>query len=297
MSERAPALRDPYALGRWLVRPSPCSSSLRWRCRRSSWCRSPSRRPASSLSRRRRCRCSWYEAYFTTPEWTNATVYSVVLAVLTTALSLLIGIPAAFGLARGDFRGRGAVTLLIVAPLVVPVILIAIAEYFFMAEINLIGTTPGLVIAHTLLAMPFVVIIVTASLRGYDRSFERAAMSMGASPLRTFWHVTLPLIRPSVISAALFAFLASFGEFLTSLFVIGSTRSTLPIQLWKGIRFEPTRPSPPRPRCWWRSASWRWSRWSWRGGRRSGGVPSPPAAANPGYPAPGPRAARERRYR
>jgi putative spermidine/putrescine transport system permease protein len=180
----------------------------------------------------------WYEAYFTTPEWTDATVYSLVLAVLTTALSLLIGIPAAFGLARGTFRGRQLVTLLIIAPLVVPVILIAIAEYFFMAELNLIGTTPGLVIAHTLLAMPFVVIIVTATLRGYDRSFERAAMSMGAAPLRTFWYVTLPLIRPSVISAALFAFLASFGEFLTSLFVIGSTRSTLPIQLWKGIRFE-----------------------------------------------------------
>jgi putative spermidine/putrescine transport system permease protein len=180
----------------------------------------------------------WYESYFTTPEWTSATVYSVVLAVLTTAVSLLIGIPAAFGLARGRFRGRPAVTMLIVAPLVVPVILISIAEYFFLAEIGLIGTTPGLVLAHTLLALPFVVIIVTASLQGYDRAFERAAMSMGAGPLRTFWHVTLPLIRPGVISAALFAFLASFGEFLVSLFVIGATRSTLPIQLWKGIRFE-----------------------------------------------------------
>jgi putative spermidine/putrescine transport system permease protein len=180
----------------------------------------------------------WYESYFTTPEWTSATVYSVVLAVLTTAVSLVIGIPAAFGLARGRFRGRQAVTMLIVAPLVVPVILIAIAEYFFLAEIGLIGTTPGLVLAHTLLALPFVVIIVTASLQGYDRAFERAAMSMGAGPLRTFWHVTLPLIRPGVVSAALFAFLASFGEFLVSLFVIGATRSTLPIQLWKGIRFE-----------------------------------------------------------
>lgn len=180
----------------------------------------------------------WYESYFTTPEWTDSTVYSVILAILTTAFSLLIGIPAAFGLARGDFRGKGAITLLVLAPLLAPVILIAIAEYFFMAEVNLIGATPGIVIAHTLLAMPFVVIIVTASLRGYDRSFERAAMSMGAGPLRTFWYVTLPLIRPAVVSAALFAFLASFGEFLTTLFVIGSTRSTLPIQLWKGIRFE-----------------------------------------------------------
>lgn len=188
--------------------------------------------PPESLSLR------WYESYFSTPEWTQSTVYSLLLAVLTTLVSLLIGIPAAFGLARGRFRGRGVVTLLVISPLIVPVILIAIAEYFFMTEVRLIGTTAGLVVAHTLLALPFVVIIVTASLRGYDRSFERAAMSMGAGPLRTFWHVTLPLIRPSVISAALFAFLASFGEFLVSLFVIGATRSTLPIQLWKGIRFE-----------------------------------------------------------
>ncbi len=180
----------------------------------------------------------WYRSYFTTPEWTEATLYSLVLAVLTTTVSLLIGVPAAFGLARGRFRGRQAVTLLIIAPLVVPVILIAIAEYFFMSELNLIGTTAGLVIAHTVLALPFVVIIVTASLRSYNRSYEMAAMSMGANPIRTFWYVSLPLIRPSVVSAALFAFLASFGEFLTSLFVIGSTRSTLPIQLWKGIRFE-----------------------------------------------------------
>jgi putative spermidine/putrescine transport system permease protein len=230
--------RDPYVLGRWLLTalavlivaamaiPAffvvPVSFS-------------PTRFltfPPPSFSLR------WYEAYFTTPEWTTATVYSVVLAVLTTAVSLIIGIPAAFGLARGRFRGRQAVTMLVVAPLVVPVILIAIAEYFFLAEIGLIGTTPGLVIAHTLLALPFVVIIVTASLQGYDRAYERAAMSMGAGPLRTFWHVTLPLIRPGVISAALFAFLASFGEFLVSLFAIGATRSTLPIQLWKGIRFE-----------------------------------------------------------
>jgi putative spermidine/putrescine transport system permease protein len=231
-------VRDPYELGHWLVVavavlivaamaiPALFVVPVSF---------SPTRFltfPPPSLSLR------WYETYFTTPEWTESTVYSVVLAVLTTGASLLIGLPAAFGLARGHFRGRQLVTLLIIAPLIVPVILIAIAEYFFMSEINLIGTTPGLVIAHTLLALPFVVIIVTASLRGYDRSYERAAMSMGAGPLRTFWHVTLPLIRPSVISAALFAFLASFGEFLTSLFVIGSTRSTLPIQLWKGIRFE-----------------------------------------------------------
>jgi putative spermidine/putrescine transport system permease protein len=180
----------------------------------------------------------WYRSYFNIPEWTDSTVYSVVLALLTTALSLVLGLPAAFGLTRGRFRGRQAITVLFIAPLIVPVILIAIAEYFFLTDLSLTGTTLGLVVAHTLLALPFVIIIVMATLRGFDRSYERAALSLGANPLQTFWHVTLPLIRPGVISAALFAFLASFGEFLTSLFVIGAKRSTLPIQLWKGIRFE-----------------------------------------------------------
>ena len=180
----------------------------------------------------------WYRAYFDIPEWKTATVYSIVLATLTMLTTLVIGILAAFGLARGSFRGKQAMTLLFVAPLIMPVILIAIAEFFFLSDLRLTGTTLGLVIAHSVFALPFVIIIVTATLRGFDRSYELAAMSLGANPLRTFWHVTLPLIRPGVVSAALFAFLASFGEFLITLFVVGSNRPTLPIQFWKGIRFE-----------------------------------------------------------
>jgi putative spermidine/putrescine transport system permease protein len=180
----------------------------------------------------------WYRAFFETPGWIHATIYSVVLAILTTLAALAIGLPAAFGLARGRFSGRQALTILFVSPLIIPSILIAISEYFFLTDLGLTATTLGLVIAHTILALPFVVIIVVATLRGFDRSYERAAMSLSATPLRTFWYVTLPLIRPGVISAALFAFLASFSEFLTSLFIIGPTRTTLPIQLWRGIRFE-----------------------------------------------------------
>jgi putative spermidine/putrescine transport system permease protein len=180
----------------------------------------------------------WYQAYFNIPEWTRATVYSVVLGVLTTATTLALGIPAAFGLVRGRFRGQRLLTLLFVAPLIIPVILIAMSEYFFLADLNLIGTTLGLVIAHTVFALPFAIIIIVATLRGFNQSYELASMSLGANPLLTFWHVTLPLIRPGVVSAALLAFLASFNEFLISLFVIGATRSTLPIQFWKGLRFE-----------------------------------------------------------
>lgn len=180
----------------------------------------------------------WYRAYFEISEWTTATVYSFVLATITMFVTLTLGVLAAFGLARGRFRGKQAITLLFVSPLVMPVILIAIAEFFFLSDIRLTGTTLGIVTAHSVFAFPFVVIIVTATLRNFDESFERAAMSLGANPVRTFWHVTLPLIRPAVVSAGLFAFLASFGEFLITLFIVGSTRATLPIQLWKGIRFE-----------------------------------------------------------
>ena len=180
----------------------------------------------------------WYEAYFTIPEWTGATGYSLLLAGLTMLVTLALGLPAAFGLARGTFRGKQVMTLLFVVPLMIPVILIAMAEYFFLNDLGLIGTTTGLVIAHTVFAMPFVIIIVYATLQGFDRSYELAAMSLGANPAATFWHVTLPLIRPGVLSAALLAFLASFNEFLISLFVIGNAGSTLPIQFWKGIRFE-----------------------------------------------------------
>ena len=180
----------------------------------------------------------WYEAYFTIPEWTSATGFSVLLACLTMVVTLALGLPAAFGLARGTFRGKKAMTLLFVVPLMIPVILIAMAEYFFLIDLGLVGTTTGLVIAHTVFAMPFVIIIVHATLQGFDRNYELAAMSLGASPITTFWYVTLPLIRPGVLSAALLAFLASFNEFLISLFVIGQAGTTLPIQFWKGIRFE-----------------------------------------------------------
>jgi ABC-type spermidine/putrescine transport system permease subunit II len=180
----------------------------------------------------------WYRAFFTIPEWRSSVGYSLLIASITAVSTLLLGLPAAMGLARGRFRGRKALIIVFVLPLVTPVILFAIAEYFFMARLNLIGTTAGLVIAHTAIAMPFVVIVMLAAIRDLDRSYELAALGLGASPAAAFWHVTLPLLRPAVASAALLAFLASFNEFLVTLFVIGSAGATLPIQFWKGIHFE-----------------------------------------------------------
>ena len=183
----------------------------------------------------------WYEAYLTIPEWTSATGYSVLLACLTMVVTLALGLPAAFGLARGTFPGKKAMTLLFVVPLMIPVILIAMAEYFFLIDLGLVGTTTGLVIAHTVFAMPFVIIIVHATLQGFDRNYELAAMSLGASPATTFWYVTLPLIKPGVLSAALLAFLASFNEFLISLFRHRSGRhdASDPVLEGNSVRIEP----------------------------------------------------------
>jgi len=180
----------------------------------------------------------WYQEYFTVPEWTRASVYSFVVASLSTVGSLAIGIPAAYALVRGQFRFKQAVTLLVMTPLIIPPILIASALFLFLSGIGLIGTTIAVVLGHTLLALPFVTVIVSASLRNLDPSFELAALSLGAPPVQVFRFVLGPLIRPAILTAGLFAFLTSFGEFIVTLFVIGTTDITLPIQLWKGIRFE-----------------------------------------------------------
>ena len=180
----------------------------------------------------------WYEAYFTVPEWTRATVASLMIASLTTVVALLLGVPAALALVRGNLRGKAVLAGLFLLPLVAPVILIAIAEFGLLSRLGLIGTIPGLVIAHTTVAMPFVVVVISATLRRMDANHELAAMSLGANPLAAFYHVTLPLLRPGIIIASLLAFIASFNEFLITLFVIGASEATLPIQLWKGDRFE-----------------------------------------------------------
>lgn len=180
----------------------------------------------------------WYQAYFAVPEWTGATIYSAEIGILSTLLALVLGIPAAMGMTKAGFGGQGIIRALFVAPLVLPLIIIAIAVYFAFAPLGLTGTTTGLVIAHAMLALPFVVVVIMASLAQFDARLEQAAASLGAGRFVAFWTVTLPLIRPGVLSGALLAFLASFNEFIVSLFMVATDRVTLPIQFWKGLRFE-----------------------------------------------------------
>ena len=159
-----------------------------------------------------------------------------------TVLSILLGTPAAIGLVRGDFPGKKAVNGLILSPIIVPGIIVAIGVYYAYARFQLVGNPLALVLAHTCLAVPFVVINVASALTGVDPRLEQAARNLGAGPLATFRQVTLPLIQPGIFAGAIFAFSTSFDELLVALFVSGSTAVTLPRRIWEQIRFdiEPT---------------------------------------------------------
>ncbi|ADP13130.1 Putative ABC-like transporter permease [Erwinia sp. Ejp617] len=178
----------------------------------------------------------WYRTFFHSQEWLGALGNSLLVAPLATLLATALGVLAAMGLVRGEFRGKGVVMAIIISPMVAPVVIIAVGMFFFFARLSLLNSYLGLVLAHALLGVPFVVITVVAVLKSYDTNLSRAAASLGASPLRVFRKVTLPLIAPGVFSGALFAFAASFDEVVVTLFLASPSQRTLPIQMFAGIR-------------------------------------------------------------
>ena len=178
----------------------------------------------------------WYDDFFTSERWQTALFNSIFIAVSATALATSLGTLAALGLSRANFPMRPLVMGLIISPMVVPIVITAVAMYFFYADIGLANTFPGIILAHTALATPFVVITVTATLTGFDHSLTRAASGLGAGPITVFRRVTLPLILPGLISGALFAFVTSFDEVVVILFVGSPEQRTLPRQMFSGIR-------------------------------------------------------------
>jgi putative spermidine/putrescine transport system permease protein len=180
----------------------------------------------------------YYAKYFTSEEWLEPTVNSFVIALGATALTMLLVVPAAFGYVRYRFRGKAFVNLLMMAPLIVPHVVSAVAYYGFLGRARLTGTHLGVVVAHGVLAVPVAFLVITATLKGFDRDLERAAMSAGAGPLRTFFHVTLPVLRPGVLVGALFAFLSSFNEAVVVVFIGGREAATLPKKMYESIRLE-----------------------------------------------------------
>ncbi len=184
----------------------------------------------------------WYARFLADPTWTGAALLSLWVALTVMVLAVLLGTPAAVALVRGRIPGAQLINGFILTPVIVPGIIVAIGVYFFYARIGLVGSPLGLILAHTCLAVPFVVINVSATLHGFDERLEHAAMSLGATPWATFRQVTFPLIRPGIFAGAVFAFITSFDELLVALFVSGSTAVTLPRLMWDQMRFniEPT---------------------------------------------------------
>lgn len=178
----------------------------------------------------------WYHDMIDNPQWMEAMGNSIRIALVSTIVATSLGTLAALALSRPDTPFRDIIMALVISPLITPVVIAAAGMYFFYSDIGLAQTDWGLIAAHAAFGMPFVVITVTATLAGYDRTLDRAAASLGASPARTFFKVTLPLIAPGVASGALFAFITSFDEVVAVLFLGGPEQRTLPRQMWSGIR-------------------------------------------------------------
>lgn len=180
----------------------------------------------------------YYANYFHNPDWIDATVNSLLIAVGTTVLTLLLAVPASIAFTRSNFRGKAALNLLIMAPLIVPQVVSAVGYYGYLNFYALTGTRLGVVLAHTALAFPVTFLVISATLKGFDRNLERAAMSSGAGPLRTFFYVTLPILNSGMLIGALFAFLSSFNEAVVAIFIAGRDASTLPKKMFESIRLE-----------------------------------------------------------
>ena len=184
----------------------------------------------------------WFIEFFNSVMWTLSMKNSFIIAFATTFLATTLGTLAALGLTMADFPFKSVITGIMIMPMVVPIVISAVGIYFFYAWIGLTSTYSGLILAHTALATPFVVITVTATLQGFNRNQIRAGASLGASPATVFFKITLPQILPGVISGALFAFVTSFDEVIVALFIAGSEQYTLPRQMFAGIRekYNPT---------------------------------------------------------
>jgi putative spermidine/putrescine transport system permease protein len=177
-----------------------------------------------------------YQDFFTNSDWQGALYNSLRIAPAATILSVGFGTLAAIGLSQDHVPFRRAIMAILISPMIVPLIISAAGMYFFYSRVGLQGTYVGVVLAHAALGIPFVIITVTATLVGFDRSLTRAAANMGAGPVTTFFRVQMPLILPGVISGGLFAFITSFDEVVVVLFVGSSGQKTLPWQMFTGLR-------------------------------------------------------------
>ena len=178
----------------------------------------------------------WYQEILTNPNWILAIQNSFLIGIAATIIATALGTLAAVGMTSRHMLLKNLITALMLSPMIVPLIIMAAGMFFFYTRYNIAGTYFGIIMAHAALGIPFVMISVMATLSGFDRALYHAGLSMGATPLRAFRDITLPLIRPGVISGALFAFVTSFDEVVIVIFLAGPGQRTIPRQMFAGLR-------------------------------------------------------------
>ncbi|MEM7506941.1 MAG: ABC transporter permease [Pseudomonadota bacterium] len=178
----------------------------------------------------------WWSDMWSNAQWVRAMKNSFFIGVFATLISTSLGTLAAIGLSRSEMPFKKVIMATLISPMIVPLVIIGSAMFFFFSDLGLAKTYPGIILAHAALGTPFVIITVTATLSGFDQSLVRAAASMGADPVRTFFKVQMPLILPGVISGALFAFITSFDEVVVMLQMASAEQRTIPRQMFSGIR-------------------------------------------------------------
>ncbi|MBS36606.1 MAG: polyamine ABC transporter permease [Thiotrichales bacterium] len=168
--------------------------------------------------------------------WQRSILNSVIVAVCATLLATTLGTLAALGLTRANFPFKSLVMAILISPIIVPIVVTAIGMFYFYAQIGLASTLKGIILAHTALGVPFVVITVSATLAGFDYNMLRAGAILGANPITVFRKVTLPIITPGLASGGLFAFATSWDEVVVVLFLASTEQHTVPRRMWSGIR-------------------------------------------------------------
>jgi putative spermidine/putrescine transport system permease protein len=184
----------------------------------------------------------WYRAIWESEVWADSFRLSLLLTAIVTPLALAIGTLAAYALGRYSFPGKGLITTLLMSPLVMPQIVLGIALLNYFSALGLINSLTGLVIGHLVVTLPYTVRLVSISVHNLDPVLERAAQNLGATPVQTFWRVTLPLLRPGLVAGAIFAAIISFGELAVTLLVAGARTTTLPLRIFNytEYNFDPT---------------------------------------------------------
>ncbi len=178
----------------------------------------------------------WFADSWNNSQWIRSTRNSFFIAILSTLIATFLGTLAALGLSQSDMPARSLITSLLISPMIVPLVITATGMFFFYSDIKIAQSYLGVILAHVTLGVPFVIITVTATLVGFDRSLIRASQNMGANGWTTFKRVIMPLIAPGMISGALFAFVTSLDELVAVLFIAGPEQRTIPRQMWSGIR-------------------------------------------------------------